>query len=278
MPPDAAGRNPPADRWTGRAAADHTEPPRTEAADDRRHRPDRPRLVVGARARVRWRASSRSRQPVRLPARCPATCRSSPGERARSDGETGRPLVPILLFIAGFTIVFTLLGAFASTFVPIFKGDVGQRIGGAVVIAFGVLMIGYALRRGSIALYAERRPFLLEGPPGRGRGAAARDGVRRRVDAVHRTRADGHPGDRGHAEHRPRRRAAALRTPPGSACRSCWWAWGSQRFMGAFGWVRRHYAAIAGGVGRAHGRGGRAAGHRASSPGSSRRSPVRPGL
>ena len=87
------------------------------------------------------------------------------GERA-VDGETERPLLPILLFIAGFTIVFTLLGAFAKRFVPIFKGDVGQWIGGAVVIAIGVFMIGYALRRGSITLYAERRPFLSKVRPG----------------------------------------------------------------------------------------------------------------
>ena len=74
--------------------------------------------------------------------------------------------MPILLFIAGFTIVFVLLGAFASTFVEVFKGDVGQWIGGALVIAFGVLMIGYALGRGSMALYAERRPFLQRVRPG----------------------------------------------------------------------------------------------------------------
>ena len=34
------------------------------------------------------------------------------------------------------------------------------------MITFGVLMIGYALRRGSMALYAERRPFLARVRPG----------------------------------------------------------------------------------------------------------------
>ncbi len=72
----------------------------------------------------------------------------------------------MLLFILGFTIVFVLLGAFASTFVKVFKGTSGQRIGGAIVIAFGALMIGYALGRGSLALYAERRPFLERVRPG----------------------------------------------------------------------------------------------------------------
>jgi len=82
------------------------------------------------------------------------------GEPAR------RPLLPILLFIAGFTVVFVLLGAFASTFVQIFKGETGQRIAGVIVIVLGVLMIGYALQRGSISLYTERRPFLQKVQPG----------------------------------------------------------------------------------------------------------------
>jgi cytochrome c-type biogenesis protein len=82
-------------------------------------------------------------------------------------GETPRrPLAPILLFIAGFTVVFVLLGAFATTFVQIFRGTTGQRIAGAVVVALGVLMIGYALGRGSISWYAERRPFLARVKPG----------------------------------------------------------------------------------------------------------------
>lgn len=76
------------------------------------------------------------------------------------------PLAPMLLFVLGFTIVFVLLGAFSSTFVKVFKGTTGQRVGGAIVITFGVLMIGYALRRGSLALYAERRPFLARVRPG----------------------------------------------------------------------------------------------------------------
>ncbi len=44
------------------------------------------------------------------------------GSRA-TEGEGRRPLVPILLFILGFTIVFTLLGAFAGTFVPFIRAS-----------------------------------------------------------------------------------------------------------------------------------------------------------
>jgi cytochrome c-type biogenesis protein len=81
------------------------------------------------------------------------------GSRA-TEGEGRRPLVPILLFILGFTIVFTLLGAFAGTFVPFFRDPWFQRAAGLVVLLLGLLMIGYAFRRGSPALYAERRPLL----------------------------------------------------------------------------------------------------------------------
>jgi cytochrome c-type biogenesis protein len=89
------------------------------------------------------------------------------GEGVLDDDPDGRrALTPILLFIAGFSLVFVLLGAFASTFVRVFKGTAGQRVGGAVVIAFGVLMIGYALERGPLRMYAERRPFLERVHPG----------------------------------------------------------------------------------------------------------------
>jgi cytochrome c-type biogenesis protein len=85
---------------------------------------------------------------------------------AAEDEDARRPLLPVLLFILGFTIVFSVLGAFATTFVVLFKGTTGQRVAGVFVIALGVLMIGYALQRGSLSLYAERRPFLQKVRPG----------------------------------------------------------------------------------------------------------------
>ena len=90
------------------------------------------------------------------------------GERAAGDAQR-RPLTPILLFIAGFTIVFTLLGAFASTFVPMLRDPIGQRVAGLVVIAIGLAMIGYGFGWGSPRMYAERRPFLARVRPGAGR-------------------------------------------------------------------------------------------------------------
>lgn len=87
------------------------------------------------------------------------------GGRA-TEGEGRRPLVPILLFILGFTIVFTLLGAFAGSFVRFFRDPWFQRVAGAVVIVLGLVMLAYAFRRGSPGLYAERRPFLERVRPG----------------------------------------------------------------------------------------------------------------
>jgi cytochrome c-type biogenesis protein len=82
------------------------------------------------------------------------------------DASGGVALAPILLFIAGFSVVFVLLGAFASTFAQIFRGDVARWLGGGFVIAMGLLMLGYAWRRGPIGLYAERRPLLERARPG----------------------------------------------------------------------------------------------------------------
>jgi cytochrome c-type biogenesis protein len=87
------------------------------------------------------------------------------GERV-VDESGRRPVLPILLFISGFTIVFTLLGAFTETFVGIFRSAAAERIGGALVIAIGLFMIGYAFQRGPLAMYSERRPFLGKVRPG----------------------------------------------------------------------------------------------------------------
>jgi cytochrome c-type biogenesis protein len=89
------------------------------------------------------------------------------GEAVTDEGR-GRwhRLAPILLFVAGFTVMFTLYGAFASTFVHLVKDRRGQIVAGVVIVVLGVLLVGYALGRGSIRLYAERRPFLERVHPG----------------------------------------------------------------------------------------------------------------
>ncbi len=77
-----------------------------------------------------------------------------------------RPILPILLFILGFAIVFTLMGGFSKLFVPVLRSEWGQRIAGMIVIGVGVLMLLYALRVGGPVLFAERRPFLSKVRPG----------------------------------------------------------------------------------------------------------------
>jgi cytochrome c-type biogenesis protein len=80
--------------------------------------------------------------------------------------EERHPVVPILLFIAGFAAVFTALGAFTGSVTRILRSPAGIRISGAIIIAFGVLMLLYALRVGSPSLFAERRPLLRRVRPG----------------------------------------------------------------------------------------------------------------
>ncbi|HYG70932.1 MAG TPA: cytochrome c biogenesis protein CcdA [Actinomycetota bacterium] len=77
-----------------------------------------------------------------------------------------RPIVPILLFIAGFAVVFTAFGAFTGSIGPILRSPAGIRISGALIVAFGVLMLLYALRVGSPSLFSERRPLLQRVRPG----------------------------------------------------------------------------------------------------------------
>jgi cytochrome c-type biogenesis protein len=81
--------------------------------------------------------------------------------------EDHRPVVPILLFIAGFSVVFVgIFGGFTTVFERALRSSVGVRVTGAVIVVFGVLMVLYALQLGSPSLYAERRPFLQRARPG----------------------------------------------------------------------------------------------------------------
>lgn len=85
--------------------------------------------------------------------------RAAPSER--------RPLLPVVAFILGFTVVFTVLFGFtASALSRAIKSTAGQRAGGIVVLAFGVFMILYALRARMPWLYREERPLLSRIRPG----------------------------------------------------------------------------------------------------------------
>ena len=79
--------------------------------------------------------------------------------------EERRPLVPILLFILGFSAVFTALGASTWALRNI-QSSLGERIAGGVVLAFGLFMILYALRVGWAGLFREARPLLSRVRPG----------------------------------------------------------------------------------------------------------------
>lgn len=82
------------------------------------------------------------------------------------EAEERRPLVPMLMFIGGFAVVFTALGAFTGAVTRLLRSDAFDRISGGVIIAFGVLMLLYALRLGWPSLFAERRPLLQRVRPG----------------------------------------------------------------------------------------------------------------
>jgi cytochrome c-type biogenesis protein len=81
---------------------------------------------------------------------------------------TGRQqILPILLFILGFSFVFTVVGAFTFSAVSRWlRSTAGQRVAGGVVLAFGVFMLLYAFRLGSQWLYREGRPLLSRVKPG----------------------------------------------------------------------------------------------------------------
>jgi cytochrome c-type biogenesis protein len=82
----------------------------------------------------------------------------------RNEGR--RPLLPMLLFVLGFAVVFTSLGAFSKVFVPVLRSPTASRVAGLLVAGVGALMLLYALRIGSPSLFADRRPFLARVRPG----------------------------------------------------------------------------------------------------------------
>jgi cytochrome c-type biogenesis protein len=163
------------------------------------------------------------------------------GERAGE--EDGRPLVPILLFIAGFALIFSLLGAFSAELVPTIQGVAGQRIAGAVVVVFGALLVTSALGRGSARLYAERRPFLQKVRPGPAwaapLGMAFAAGWTPCIGPVL-------GGILGLASQGSVGRGMLLLLcySAGLGVPFLLVGLGIGRFMGAFGWAKRHYGPI----------------------------------
>ncbi|MGH2663120.1 MAG: cytochrome c biogenesis CcdA family protein [Actinomycetota bacterium] len=84
---------------------------------------------------------------------------------SREEGER-RSLLPMLLFVTGFAVVFTALGAFSRVLVPVVNSPTGQRVAGILVMAIGMLMLLFALRLGTPALFADRRPLMARVHPG----------------------------------------------------------------------------------------------------------------
>jgi cytochrome c-type biogenesis protein len=85
------------------------------------------------------------------------------GTQERQD--RGR-LLPMGLFVLGFALVFTALGAFSKALVPVVTTPVGRAVAGVLVILIGGLMLLYAFRIGSPSLFGEYRPFLARVRPG----------------------------------------------------------------------------------------------------------------
>jgi cytochrome c-type biogenesis protein len=92
-------------------------------------------------------------------------------QAAAQEGQEGqtrtKPVVPIALFILGFTVVFTVIFGFtASALRRWFISDTGERVAGGFVLAFGVFMLLYASRARISWLYREGRPLLSRVRPG----------------------------------------------------------------------------------------------------------------
>ena len=145
-------------------------------------------VAAGGRPRVAFLAGVVSfASPCVLPARA-----GLPLVRDRRDGRrtaspsAGAGWLPILLFIGGFTLVFTLSARSPRRSSRSSRDRPGQIVAGVVVVLLGAA--DDRLRAAARADRALRRAASVprEGAAGRGRRVPARDGVRGRVDAVHR--------------------------------------------------------------------------------------------
>jgi cytochrome c-type biogenesis protein len=77
------------------------------------------------------------------------------------------PMLPVALFVLGFSLVFTVLFGFAATAVTrALRSELAQRVAGGVVLASGALMVLYALRLRVPWAYVEGRPLLARVRPG----------------------------------------------------------------------------------------------------------------
>ncbi len=85
-----------------------------------------------------------------------------------SSGGHGRPIAPMLAFVAGFATVFSALGASSVAVRRLVLSGVGEKLAGLVIAGFGLYMVLYALRLGSPGMFAERRPLLSRVRPGPG--------------------------------------------------------------------------------------------------------------
>jgi cytochrome c-type biogenesis protein len=169
------------------------------------------------------------------------------GESAGSEEGSRNSVLPILLFIAGFTLVFTLFGAFASTFVHLLRGTTAQWISGIFVGVMGVLMIVYSVGRGRAGLYADRRPLLSRFRPSSGLGRYGGLPLGIAFGA-------GWTPCIGPVLAGILVIAASESTGRGIVLLVCYSlglglpfllvGLGIQRFMGAFAWIRRNYVAI----------------------------------
>ncbi len=89
------------------------------------------------------------------------------GGQASAEGRK-QAVLQILLFILGFTVVFTFGFGFAASSVSRWlRLPIGQRVAGSFVFGFGLFMVLYAFRVRMPWLYREERPLLSRIQPGR---------------------------------------------------------------------------------------------------------------